>query len=88
VCVQQGEGLLRLVASEILVVATQLTLVEFKRREITFYDQDSLRCSLHGEYLLEVEELAEARNADNDLLIYYSKNTCCCQRNLNDCKRI
>jgi hypothetical protein len=39
---------------------------------------------LHGEYLLEVEELAEARNADNDLLIYYSKNTCCCQRNLNE----
>lgn len=53
-CVQQGEGLWRLVASGNMVVATQLTLVEFKYREITFYNQDSLRCSLNGEYLLEV----------------------------------
>jgi hypothetical protein len=52
-CAQQGEGLSRLTASENLIIAAQLTLIEFKRRKITFYDQNSLRCSLHGEYLIE-----------------------------------
>jgi uncharacterized protein YacL (UPF0231 family) len=65
VCAQYGKGLLHLTANENLVVVTQLALVEFERREITFYDQDSLCCcSLHGEYLLNVEELAGARNTD------------------------
>ena len=62
---QQGKGLLRITASENLVVAAQLALIKFKRGEITFYDQDSLRCRLHCESLLETEKLIGAKNADN-----------------------